>query len=234
MTAQKPPEGPNQLPDQSEDRRQNPPPQAPRPADSRQNAALVAGQMVGEFQIDEVLQDLSDDTRVTYRARDIQTDQWVELMEYLPRAWAVRRDGKVGPNAHAVAEDYGRGCKQFLAEATTLQNCLKDVGACQHLASVRTVFEACGTVYMVTEHVGGPSLAERLQKDGPQPTAWVWRMLDGLTADMAAAHGAGVVHGAITPARVRVKPDGTPVLVAFGVGQRAVAAVGPRTDIQEV
>ena len=81
--------------------------------------------------------------------------------------------------------------------------------------------------YLITEHVEGPSLEEKLAADGdgPKSAAWVWRMLDGLTADLASAHGAGIVHGAITPSHVRLRPpDGVPVLVRFGVGRSAVAA----------
>ena len=208
--------------DQPENRRQNLSRMPSGLPTAGHDMALRAGEKVGAvFEIEAVLQEVSDDTRVTYRAHDTQAGQWVEVMEYLPRAWATRReDGTLKPHAKATG-DYKRGLDQFLKEATALQDCLRNAGACQHLASVRTVFKARGTAYMVTEHVEGSSLAEMLRNDGPQPPARVWRMLNGLTTDLAVAHSAGLVHGTIAPARVRVKPDGTPVLVGFGVGGRA-------------
>ena len=192
---------------------------------------LRADEQVGDFQIEAILEEVSGNICVTYRARDMVADQLVEVTEYLPRALVRRReDGTVEPNPPEVAEDYKRGRRQFLAEATALQNCLQGPGTRLHVASVRTVFETRGTVYLVTEHIEGLSLAEVL-KDGPRSTAWVWRMLDGLTADLVVAHDMGVVHGAVTPARVRVRPDGTPVLTAFGLGQRATtASMGRRSD----
>ena len=56
------------MPNQPED-----PGRAPRHADGGHDMALRAGEKVGEFEITAVLQEVSDDTRVTYRACDIQT-----------------------------------------------------------------------------------------------------------------------------------------------------------------
>ena len=214
------------MPDSPENHRQNLFSQASRPATVVHDMALGAGEQVGKYEIETVLWEVSNDAHVTYRARHTQTRQLVEVMEYLPCAWAERLNGTLGPTSSAVKK-YHHGCKQFLDGARALENRLQSVGGRPHVAAVETVFQARGTVYMVTEHVEGSSLATMLEQDGARSAAWVWRMLDGLTASLAVVHGAGLVHGAISPARVRVKPDGTPVLVGFGIGGRTAArAIG--------
>ena len=181
---------------------------------------LTKGALVGGYVIEELL--AQDQASVTYLAR--QQEEVVEVTEYLPEEWATRgADGALAPRSPEFKDAYEEGRARFLKEACALQNWFQNSGQPPHVAAVRTVFEARGTAYLITERVEGSSLKETLAKDGPKTAAWVWRMLDGLTADLAAAHGAGIVHGAITPAHVRLRPDGVPVLVRFGVGRRAVA-----------
>ena len=181
---------------------------------------LVAGTRVGRYEIEKTL--VRDRASVTYLAR--QQEEVVEVTEYLPEKWATRgTDGALAPRSPEFKDAYEEGRARFLKEACALQNWFQDSGQPPHVAAVRTVFEARGTAYLITERVEGPSLEKTLDADGPKTAAWVWRMLDRLSADLASAHGAGIVHGAITPAHVRVRPDGVPVLVRFGVGRRAVA-----------
>ena len=182
---------------------------------------LVAGARVGSYKIEETL--ARDRASATYLA--CQEKEVVEVTEYLPEEWATRgADGALAPRSPEFKDAYEEGRARFLKEAHALQNWFQNSGQPPHVAAVRTVFEARGTAYLITEHVEGPSLKETLATQGPRTAAWVWRMLDGLTADLSSAHGAGVVHGAITPAHVRVRPDGVPVLVRFGVGRSAAAA----------
>ena len=182
---------------------------------------LMAGTRVARYEIEERL--ARDQASVTYRAR--QEGEVVEVTEYLPEKWATRgADGALAPRSPEFKDAYEEGRARFLKEAHALQNWFQNSGQPPHVAAVRTVFAARGTAYLITEHVEGPSLKETLATQGPRTAAWVWRMLDGLTADLSSAHGAGVVHGAITPAHVRVRPDGVPVLVRFGVGRIAAAA----------
>ena len=181
---------------------------------------LTKGGLVGGYVIEEPL--AQDQASVTYLAR--QQEEVVEVTEYLPEKWATRgTDGALAPRSPEFKDAYEEGRARFLKEACALQNWFQNSGQPRHVAAVRTVFEARGTAYLITERVEGSSLEETLTTDGPKTAAWVWRMLDRLSADLASAHGAGIVHGAITPAHVRLRPDGVPVLVRFGVGRRAVA-----------
>ena len=195
---------------------------------------LVVGARVGSYEIETVL--VRDQMCVTYRAHE--NDEVVEVTEYLPKEWATRGgDGVLVPLSPEFKDAYDGGRSRFLKEARALQNCLQNSGQLPHVAAVRTVFEARGTAYLITEHVEGKSLEETLETDGPMTATLVWRILDGLSADLAVAHEAGVVHGAITPAHVRLRSDEAndevlPVLVGFGVGvgRSAVSARMERDD----
>jgi len=86
------------------------------------------------------------------------------------------------------------------------------------VASIRACgADGDGAVWIATVFVVGPTLADRVRAgeplDGPEVVA-VFRSVAGA---LAAAHGAGVVHGDVSPANVVLGRTG-PVLVDFGVG----------------
>ena len=191
---------------------------------------LTKGALVGGYVIEEPL--AQDQASVTYLAHHADGKK-VEVTEYLPGKWAMRgSDGTLAPRSPNVKDAYEKGRTRFLEEAEALRKWFQDTGQPPHVAAVLAVPKERGTAYLITEHVEGPSLEETLDDDGPKTAAWVWRMLDRLSADLAAAHEAGVVHGAITPAHVRLRAraggadEVLPVLVGFGVGvgRSAVAA----------
>ena len=197
---------------------------------------LTKGALVGGYVIEEPL--AKDQASVTYLAHHADGKK-VEVTEYLPEKWAMRgSDGTLEPRSPDVKDAYEKGRTRFLEEAEALRKWFQNTGQPPHVAAVLAVPEERGTAYLITECVEGPSLEETLKEDGPKTAAWVWRMLDRLSADLAAAHGAGVVHGAITPAHVRLRARaGTadevlPVLVGVGVGvgRNAVAARTGRDD----
>ena len=194
---------------------------------------LAKGKLVGGYVIEELL--AQDQASVTYLAHHADGKK-VEVTEYLPKKWAMRGDdGMLEPRSPDVKEAYEKGRTRFLEEAEALRKWFQDTGQPSHVAAVLAVPEERGTAYLITEHVEGSSLKETLDTDGPKTAAWVWRMLDRLSADLAAAHEAGVVHGAITPAHVRLRAragganEVLPVLVGFGVGVGRSAVAAART-----
>ncbi|MGC4879182.1 protein kinase domain-containing protein [Micromonospora sp. DT43] len=76
-------------------------------------------------------------------------------------------------------------------------------------------------VYIVTELVDAPTLADLLDREGPLPparvTAIAVRMLDALKA----AHSVGVVHRDVKPGNIMVLPGGGVKLLDFGIAQAA-------------
>jgi len=74
--------------------------------------------------------------------------------------------------------------------------------------------------YLVMEYIEGPALHDRLNQDGPgieSGTTWVVALADALH-DL---HRQDVVHLDIKPANVSFRPDGTAVIIDFGLARHA-------------
>lgn len=93
--------------------------------------------------------------------------------------------------------------------------------ALDHPAIVR-LFELgiddAGLVFLVTEYVEGPSLAERLSA-GPVTIAEADALVDALSSGLGAAHEHGVLHGDLKPENVIWPAEGSPRLVDFGASK---------------
>ncbi|MEU3525412.1 serine/threonine-protein kinase [Streptomyces sp. NPDC038707] len=89
-----------------------------------------------------------------------------------------------------------------------------------HIIVVHDVVEHDGRPYLVMELVDGPSLAERIARDGPVDAAEAARIGIALLSAVHTAHEAGVLHRDIKPANVLIE-SGTDrvVLTDFGIAQ---------------
>ncbi len=72
--------------------------------------------------------------------------------------------------------------------------------------------------YLVTDLVEGESLRQRLF-DGPLEAREAARIVRDLADAMAAVHAKGILHRDIKPDNVLLQPDGTPVLLDFGLAR---------------
>lgn len=75
--------------------------------------------------------------------------------------------------------------------------------------------------YIVLEFLEGRDLGSAMRARAVGP---LWRRLDLMTQVASAleyAHGAGVIHGDVSPANIYVLPDGTARLVDFGLARNA-------------
>ena len=95
---------------------------------------------------------------------------------------------------------------------------LARLGAHPGVATGRAVgVDEADTVWVVTDLVDGPTLADRVALGRPLDAEECTATLRSVAAALAAAHALGVVHGDVSPANV-VLGDAGPVLVDFGVG----------------
>ena len=72
--------------------------------------------------------------------------------------------------------------------------------------------------FLVTELVEGASL-NQLVREGPLETARACQILIRLCGALSAVHAAGILHRDLKPQNVILRPDGTPVLLDFGIAQ---------------
>ncbi|WP_225822174.1 serine/threonine-protein kinase [Streptomyces naphthomycinicus] len=86
--------------------------------------------------------------------------------------------------------------------------------------NVVTVYDVAtegGRPWIVMELVRGPSLADRLEAEGPLPPRRAAHIGAEVLSALRAAHAAGVLHRDVKPANVLLADDGRVVLTDFGI-----------------
>jgi hypothetical protein len=105
--------------------------------------------------------------------------------------------------------------QRFLREA-------KAAAAVSHdnIVTIHAVDEANGLPYLVMQYVAGPSLQQRIDKEGALELTEILRIGMQTAAGLAAAHGHGIVHRDIKPANILLE-EGVPrvKLTDFGLAR---------------
>jgi class 3 adenylate cyclase/tetratricopeptide (TPR) repeat protein len=133
-----------------------------------------------------------------------------------PVAIKVHRGGTQVPQAEA---------EQFLQEARRLAQ-LRHPG----IVTVHDVGLHEGQVYIVSDYLEGPNLADWLKQNSPS-----WRdaaLIAAAVADaLSHAHARLIVHRDVKPANIIITRDRTPVLVDFGLGLDEAVADGREKNV---
>ncbi|HLI28442.1 MAG TPA: protein kinase [Chloroflexota bacterium] len=98
-----------------------------------------------------------------------------------------------------------------------------------NVVAVYDVGEEAGTPFLVMEFVEGESLRERLQREGPLPSAEIVRIGAAVADALAAAHERGLIHRDVKPANILLTPDGRVRLADFGIALALGADSATRT-----
>jgi hypothetical protein len=92
-----------------------------------------------------------------------------------------------------------------------------------HVVRVHEVGQSSAGPYFVCELVDGQPLDE-LAADAGLPAREVARLGRGIADGLVACHAEGIVHRDLKPANIVVRPDGSPVIIDFGVARDEQAA----------
>ena len=188
-----------------------------REAGGDHHLALPAGQQLGAWRLERTLS--VGPFGVTYLALDPAANRKVVIKEYLPADIVTRDKAALRGRTAEEVDLLRRGRDRFLSDGKRLQRV-------KHPSIVRVldVFDANNTGYLVFEHEGGETLAGTLAgsntlSDEPILRRFALALLEALDA----VHAAAFLHGKIEPSNIRLRADGTPVLLDFGTARAAAS-----------
>ena len=190
---------------------------------SEDAVALPVGTLLDDLEIERVLR--TSACGVVYVALDRVLELRIAVKEYLPAALGVRgADGRVGLRSPLLCDAFERGRAAFIAEARVL-------AGCDHpsLLRVQRVWEANGTVLRAMPYYPGQNLVALRQGMARAPDETTLRAwLDALLGALETLHGAGHVHGDVSPANTLLLPNDRPLLLDFGATRRSLEAIASR------
>ena len=86
-----------------------------------------------------------------------------------------------------------------------------------HVLRIHQVGASSSGPYFVSELVEGEPLDQLTKRSGALPPEQAARLIRDLASATAALHTAGVIHRDLKPGNVVLRPDGSPVLIDFGL-----------------
>ncbi|MBK6685794.1 MAG: serine/threonine protein kinase [Deltaproteobacteria bacterium] len=108
---------------------------------------------------------------------------------------------------------------------------IEAISRVEHPAIVRVleagIDPALGVPFMVLERVIGPSLAERVRRDGPLPELEARRILREIAEGLRAVYAESILHRDLTPHNVMLDQSGRVRILDFGLVKILDAAKGP-------
>jgi formylglycine-generating enzyme required for sulfatase activity/tRNA A-37 threonylcarbamoyl transferase component Bud32 len=161
----------------------------------------ATGQTLDRFEILDTLGQGAFGT--VYKARDPKLDRVVAVK--------VPRRDNIGPRE----QDRDR----FLREA-------RSAAQLRHssIVAVHEVGVVDDVTYLVSDFVDGVTLADRLTAGRPLVREAA-EIVAAVAEALQYAHAQGVVHRDIKPSNIMVRPDGTPVVMDFGLAKRDVGEI---------
>jgi len=180
------------------------------------NRSLRHGEKLNGYRVERILAD--DESGVIYLAFDTSLDLRVVVREYVPGVMAERNEPEsLVPASQSVdGGAYQRDLDRIVESA-------RNRVLCRHpnIVRVMSVFEKNNKAYVVMAFEEGEEFRRFVEREGPcsevRLQEAVFPILDGL----AEMHRHGCIHGAIKPANILLRHDGSPVLLGFSVTLRA-------------
>jgi|GEM_PF-1041681 len=181
---------------------------------------LPAGYALDEYSIEKEIG--SGGFGVTYRARDKHLDRVVAIKEYFPFNLASRASSfQVSPKTRIAkdVEEYQWGLDRFIDEARVLAHF-------EHPNIIRVIryIEKNSTAYIIMDYAQGRDLATVLQSENPLSVERVKDIVLPIAEGLINVHSAQMLHRDIKPGNIRIKDNGTPVLIDFGAARQAIGA----------
>ena len=151
--------------------------------------------IAGKYVIGDILEQNGEG--VTYLGLDTITNNCVRVREFLPTGFCTRAtDSQKVEIASETADTY----KKYRSEFLDMWHKIMKLKNLESMITVLDVFEANDTAYAIAEADGSKTLAEYLT-ERTEPMTWdeIKQLVFPAADALEALHGAGVIHGAVSP-----------------------------------
>lgn len=153
---------------------------------------------------------------IVYVGYDITLESKVAIKEYYPAGAANRDfDGGITPLEDGD-ESFQRGRARFRKEAELMSFFTED----KNIVSVKDVFDANGTSYIVMEFIEGQDLTALLRQHGRFTLSQAMELTEPIRQCLGRIHEKGVVHCDVSPSNIILSSDGVLKLLDFGAARR--------------
>lgn len=153
---------------------------------------------------------------ITYKAYDIQSEKWVVIKEYFPRANVVRENtATVSVISSSERMFYKAGMDKFIQEAQILARYLHP-----NIVTIIDLFQANHTAYYVMEYFPAKDLHQVLSTRKTLFTEHeIIDFLIPLLEGLRTVHEDKIFHRDLKPGNILIQDDGVPVLIDFGAAK---------------
>jgi tRNA A-37 threonylcarbamoyl transferase component Bud32/tetratricopeptide (TPR) repeat protein len=140
------------------------------------------------------------------------------------RAFDVERAREVALKVFDLESRYERKERDRIMDSARLD--MEAANRARHPGLVKVFAigrDTRGNAYLAVEYIAGTALRDRLDGTPARDTKLVCSMLADVAEALAALHAEGVVHRDLKPENIMLRPDGSPVIVDFGIAHIAGA-----------
>lgn len=175
---------------------------------SLQDGRYQAGRVTGE-----------GESGLDYIGWDEKFSQVVDIGEFYPKQIASRRN-TVSPELTLYKQTDEEPYQQIKEHVIKEAKILKQYAGYQGILRVEDFFEENNTVYIVTEHIGGITLRQHLEKGGGMDAQVCLSMFRPLIRSLYRIHKTGVYHRDISLDQIILREeDGSLTLTGFAFAQ---------------
>lgn len=158
---------------------------------------------------------------VTYKAKDLLTDEICAIKEYFPTSWAYRvNDGQtLAAKNEKDKYSFNHGKKRFLDEAKMLIKFEKN----ENIVRVKNFFASNNTAYLVMEYLDGVNFRTLMNKRGGKiPFSACVQVFTAVANALRTIHAQEILHRDISPENIYITRDSKIILIDFGSARQYI------------